>query len=403
MNPVSKNYINIASLAAVLFISPICKVRAGESHTGLAMLRDSALAAISGNDPDQAALIVAENVVVNFTDGDKYYIFSPQEKILSDYLRFRFNTILSDCRAGISESAGYINKSDDNAHNYYLEASDSLDFAMMDAANARSGRIFEEIEKSAALSDEEKQFLKLKFDYTASFGKFCSIDAEDLTLRGREFASSAQDSLLSDYTADMLWTPKRAHLNAASNLFAGAFIPAGNLADVLGAGLSAGLSIDFGYDRMRLLADFGFLSGINVKENINKNDTLWQKGDKSNGNYVNFTAGFNVSPWTSLYIIPLLGVHSSTLRNGNNSAINQRDTPENISSGFRPMVGLAVDYTIELPYCDGEILGDTERRMAFIRFKTTYVPNEYGSKNSVIGGDVFFTGLGIGLYTDQRK
>lgn len=402
MNTVSKSKAYLAVFAAFMIVSPLAEASVNESKTEIAQLRDSALTAATAGDANLAAQVIAENAVVSFTDGSQYYIFSPQEKILSDFIRYRFSTILSDCRSGISESLGYINKADENINSYYQEAEDSLDYAMMALTKQHSGLILTEIEKSTGLSDEEKQFLKIKLDYTSNFGRFCSIEAEDLTMRGREFAASTQDSTLAYYTEQMLWEPNRANLSAASNLFAGVFVPTGRADSKLGSGAAIGLSLDFGYDRVRLMADFGFLTS-KVKEEFDINGSKWKDGAKASGSFVTLGAGYNLSPCEKITFIPLLAVYTSSLRNADNPAFGQGDAPSNISSGIRPMAGLAVDYNMVLPYCDGEILGDTERRIFFVRAKAMYVPDSFGNNNSILKGDSMIAGLGIGLYTDQRK
>lgn len=403
MNTVSKCKAYMAMFTALIAASSTASASSDESKSEIASLRDSAFAAATSGDADQASLIIAENIVVSFTDGAKYYIFSPQEKILSDFIRYRFKTILTDCRAGINETVGYINKADDKVHNYYLDADDSLDYAMMDLSIQHAGLILGEIEKSTNLTDEEKQFLKIKLDYTSNFGRFCNIEADDFTLRGREFLSTSKDSVLADYTEQMLYVPKRINLNAASNIFAGVFVPTGSIANKLSNGAILGLSLDFGYDRARLMADFGFLTAIKVKEDFNVNSTLWEKDAKASGSFVTLGAGFNISPFERLNIIPTVAIHTSSLRNSDSPALGQGDAPANISSGIRPMAGLAIDYNIALPYCDGEILGDTERRMIFVRAKAMYVPSPYGGSKSNYSGDAVVAGFGIGLYTDQRK
>jgi len=402
MNTVSKTPTFLVALFSMFWATSIF-ANNPETTSSLENIRDSALSVAVSGKGLLAAQIVSENIVVSFTDGETYYMFSPQEKILSDYILYHFGTILNDCRLGIDESMGYVNKADQNAHAYYLQTEDTLDNALMRIALMKKTEIEFAIESSEILNKDEKEFLYIKFEYICHYGRFCAIETVDLISRGHAYSASTQDSLLGKYTSSMLWTPKRAHLNAASNLFAGIFIPAGDLSSNIGNGAVMGLSLDFGYERARLMTDFGFITGITVQNDFEVNGYIWLKDSKASGNYINIGAGANVSIWEQLNIIPFISMHASSIRNAGSPAIGQGDAPANISSLIKPMAGLAIDYNIVLPFCDGEILGDTERRILFFRLKTAYSPNVYGKGSSSFDGDVMITSFGVGLYTDNKK
>ena len=403
MNIVSK-LTALAIVFAGYFFTEILIANDSGGKSSFVNIRDSAFKAASSGNAQLASHIISENSVVSFVNGDKCYPFSPQEKILADFILNDFEQILSDCRSGINEYVGYANKQENASNNNcYLQFGDTLDFAMMSLAFSRQMQIESAIEKSTSLDAEEKEFLAIKFAYTSHYGRFCSFETDELIKRGTAFVVSAEDTLLGKYTYNMLSSPKRSHLNVSSNVFGGISLPNGTIADKIGAGIPAGISMDFGYDRIRILCDFGMLAGISVKDDFKVNGKEWTKESRATGSFINIGAGYNVSPWQTVSIIPFASMHTSSLRNSKNLATGKTDAPANISSGIRPMAGLVLDYNIVIPYCDGEVFGETERRILFLRLKTNYAPNVYGSQSSDFGGDMTYINFGVGLYTDNNR
>jgi hypothetical protein len=345
---------------------------------------------------------IRENSIMTLNSGKSYYIFSPHEKILADFIAGNLGVIIDDARNGISYDWGYLNKKEERDE-YFYYATDTLHLILSAIVRQQQTWIEKNIAESGRYTDIERKFLSLQLDYAANFGSFCSFDSDSFIFRAKEFAAETTGSQLSTYINELIWTPKTPVLGASSSVFGSSLIFAGKGSGYIAPGLLYGMSVDFSYKRARIYAGFGNSLFSSVKQDVTVRGTKWDKDEKLRIGHVAAGLSCNILPQGNILLSPYAGAHVTSVYNISGRVMANDSTPNSVTSGIAPAFGLSADLRRPLMGCDQYRLKDLERRFLFVRLQALYYPKPFDKTSGINWGDVFYLGLSVGLYSDYLQ
>ena len=245
------------------------------------------------------------------------------------------------------------------------------------------------------LSPEDRDFLKLFFDWTLHLGGALFIGEEQLNTASIAFVEKYPDSDFRYFVLHEINQEKTlSRFGMGFEFFSGFGTYKGGLKDFLGHHVPFGVAFDFYWKKWI----FGFRDHIGIgklDEDFIFDDGVWESGSRFNHFLIELSGAYEIYDSPRFKIYPFAGVTFSTV---SPTEKDTRNTPNLDQAGLDwrtvfPTLGLNIDLKLNSPYTDNPRWKDG---YGVVRLRAGYNPTNFQKKYTGYDGNTFYLTLGIG-------